>query len=560
MVPRNDKHLHEMKKILILTALSVLISCSSTNSTRKKTGISSAEITGNIVNDRFGGVGFHVFDHVHNGPKWHYEQVFAKRWRELNPSFVRLNDDPAWDLRKIDSISKYLEVMKETNTEIYFTSWNTEEIKKYRNEKDYVKHEVDNLEYLKWKKGFENIRYYCMANELSLDKWASMINDLEYFKKIQGLFHDEFKARGLDISLLATDSSPIEYWHTIQWASENMDDITGIYGGHHYINNYDLFDNSFYRFFLDKMKWGADLARSKNKRFIVGEFGAKQNSNIIDSVLHDACMYNNMPLENYLGIQVAEAVIAMINGGIYACGYWTFSDFPSKYNSHYINKWGLFRWEVDNYTTKPSYYCIGLLTKFFRGPSEAYEIISSDSLMRIAAIKNLETGSLSIAVINRNDDTRELSLKMKVPEKGKAFRKYLYDPENVPFNYFGDLQTYTRKISLKNETLSDTIPSQSLVVYTTAYDDDPPASVTGMNSESRKIDDRERTLLTWDPNSEKDLCYYRVYRSEKPDVEISPRRQIASTISNQYTDISVHNMPKYYYRVIAVDQSGNSSK
>ena len=549
-----------MKKILILTALSVLISCSSPNSPKEKTGISSAEITGNIVNDRFGGVGFHVFDHVHNGPKWHYEQVFAKRWRELNPSFVRLNDDPAWDLRKIDSISKYLEVMKETNTEIYFTSWNTEEIKKYRNEKDYVKHEVDNLEYLKWKKGFENIRYYCMANELSLDKWASMINDLEYFKKIQGLFHDEFKARGLDISLLATHSSPIEYWHTIQWASENMDDITGIYGGHHYINNYDLFDNSFYRFFLDKMKWGADLARSKNKRFIVGEFGAKQNSNIIDSVLHDACMYNNTPLENYLGIQVAEAVIAMINGGIYACGYWTFSDFPSKYNNHYINKWGLFRWEVDNYTTKPSYYCIGLLTKFFRGPSEAYEIISSDSLMRIAAIKNLETGSLSIAVINRNDDTRELSLKMKVPEKGKAFRKYIYDPENVPFNYFGDLQTYTRKISLKNETLSDTIPSQSLVVYTTAYDDDPPASITGMNSQSRKIDDRERTLLTWDPNSEKDLCYYRVYRSEKPDIEISPRRQIASTISNQYTDISVHNMPKYYYRIIAVDQSGNSSK
>ncbi len=549
-----------MKKILILTALLILFSCSEHDNSKGKFGTASAEITSTIVNERFGGVGFHVFDHVHNGPVWHYEQVFAKRWRELNPSFVRLNDDPAWDLRKIDSISKYLEVMKETNTEIYFTSWNTEEIKKYRNEKDYVKHEVDNLEYLKWKKGFENIRYYCMANELSLDKWASMINDLEYFKRIQGLFYDEFKARGLDISLLATDSSPIEYWHTIQWAAENMDDITGIYGGHHYINNYDLFDNSFYNFFLDKMKWGATLAKSKNKRFIVGEFGAKQNSNIIDSVLHDACMYNNTPLENYLGIQVAEAVIAMINGGIYACGYWTFSDFPSKYNSHYINKWGLFRWEVDNYTTKPSYYCIGLLTKFFRGPSQAYEIISSDSLIRIAAIQNLETGSLSIAVINRNDEARELSLKMKAPENGKAFRKYLYDPANVPFNYFGDLQSYTRKISVKNEALSDTIPPQSLVVYTTAYDDDPPASVSGLKSEIRQIEDRDRALLTWDPNTEKDFCYYRVYRSEKPDVEISPRKQIASTISNQYIDKSVHNMPKYYYRVIAVDQSGNSSK
>jgi len=141
-----------MKKILILTAISILISCSGQNSNREKPGIANAEITGNIVNERFGGVGFHVFDHVHNGPDWHYEQVFAKRWRELNPSFVRLNDDPSWDLRKIDSISKYLEVMKETNTEIYLTSWNTEEIKKYRNEKDYVKHEVNNLEYLKWKK------------------------------------------------------------------------------------------------------------------------------------------------------------------------------------------------------------------------------------------------------------------------------------------------------------------------------------------------------------------------------------------------------------------------
>jgi fibronectin type 3 domain-containing protein len=44
------------------------------------------------------------------------------------------------------------------------------------------------------------------------------------------------------------------------------------------------------------------------------------------------------------------------------------------------------------------------------------------------------------------------------------------------------------------------------------------------------------------------------------DVEISGRKQIASTISNAYTDISVHNMPQYYYKVVAVDQSGNASK
>lgn len=549
-----------MRIIYFLPVFIFFFSCVQQGKNNEKISISSAEINGKIVNDNFGGVGFHVFDHVHKGSQWHYEQVFAKRWRELNPSFVRLNDDPTWDFKKLDTISKYLEVMKGTNTEMYFTSWNTETIKKYRNEKDYVRHEVDNLEYLKKTKGFENIRYYCMANELSLDKWASMVNDLGYFKKIQGLFYDEFKARNLDIKLLATDASPIEYWKTIEWASENMDSITGVYGGHHYINDYDLFDNSFYNFFLEKMKWGAGIARSKNKKFIVGEFGAKQNSNTIDSVLHDACMYNNTPLENYMGIQVAEAIIAMINGGVYACGYWTFSDFPSAYRSNYINKWGLFRWEVDNYTTKPNYYCMGLLTKFFRGPAEAFETVSSDTLIRIASIKNKETGSVSIAVVNRNEVSKQLNLKLKTPDGNKAFRKYIYDPANVPFNYFGDLQNYTKKITIRDGFLLDTVPPLSLIVYTTGYDDDPPARVKGMKVENRKIENRARAVLTWEPNTEKDFCYYRIYRSEKPNVEISPRKQIASTISSQYIDKSVHNMPRYYYRVIAVDQSGNSSK
>ena len=92
-----------------------------------------------------------------------------------------------WNFSNLDTITRYLEVMKDTKTEMYLTSWNTESIKKFKTEKDYVRHEVDNLEYLKKTKGFENINYYCMANELSLDSWASMKNDLSYFKKVQGL-------------------------------------------------------------------------------------------------------------------------------------------------------------------------------------------------------------------------------------------------------------------------------------------------------------------------------------------------------------------------------------
>ncbi|HBH84962.1 MAG TPA: hypothetical protein DDY34_14320, partial [Bacteroidales bacterium] len=84
--------------------------------------------------------------------------------------------------------------------------------------------------------------------------------------------------------------------------------------------------------------------------------------------------------------------------------------------------------------------------------------------------------------------------------------------------------------------------------------------VKGLQVENKKDEGRDRAFLTWEANSEKDFCYYRIYRSEKPDVEISGRKQIASTISNSFKDISVHNMPQYYYKVVAVDQSGNAGR
>ncbi len=105
-------------------------------------------------------------------------------------------------------------------------------------------------------------------------------------------------------------------------------EITGVYGGHHYINSYDLDDPSFYNFFLGKMKWGADLAKSKNKKFIMGEFGPKQGSFFMVSVFYVGLIYNTTPLEPYVGIQIAEAIMAQINGGICASIYWTFLRHP----------------------------------------------------------------------------------------------------------------------------------------------------------------------------------------------------------------------------------------
>ena len=338
-----------MNNKLLLFLIPVLLGCTGQHDNLKNQ-TSSIQVSNQVTNEEYGGIGFHVIFHTRNPTQWRYEQVFAKRWRELNPSFARVTDSPKWGKKELDDAFRYLEVMKNTNTEIYLTSFGVSSINEYADELDYVKKEVDNIEYLIQEKGFDNINYYCMTNELSVEEWASMVkkNELDRFKRIHQLFYDEFGRRDLDVKLLATDASPFQYWHTIEWAAENMDEITGIYGGHHYINSYDLDDLSFYDFFLDKMKWGSNLAKDKNKKFIMGEFGPKQGSFFMDSVFYDGLIYNNTPLEPYVGIQIAEAILAQINGGIYASSYWTFCDIPgippSREFGYRVNKWGVFKW------------------------------------------------------------------------------------------------------------------------------------------------------------------------------------------------------------------------
>ena len=222
-----------MKKTVIVFILAGICSCKPGRNVENIL-VSEVNISDSVINDDFRGIGFHVFYHLHKAPRWHYEEIFAKRWRELNPAFARITDHQDWDNEEKDKMAAYLEVMKDTDTELYFTTWNTREINNYDHEIDYVLKQVDNLQYFKENKGFNALNYYCMANELSVERWASMKDDLDRFKRVHQLFYNEIVRRNLGIKLLATDASPFQYWPTIEWAAENMDDITGVYGGHHY--------------------------------------------------------------------------------------------------------------------------------------------------------------------------------------------------------------------------------------------------------------------------------------------------------------------------------------
>jgi hypothetical protein len=506
-----------------------------------------------VVHPNFGGVGFHAFQQSFTWSKDEWDNVIYKKWRELNPSFVRLNDNQSWDRAKWDDVADHILRMKQTGTEVYMTTWDPPVLKTDAERRDYARKVVDNLEHLIRGRGCTNIHYYCMSNELSLGKWGSMAADMETFKAYHQALFDELKARKLDVKLLATDASPVDWWNTVEWAAKNMDDITGIYGGHHYVNDRALDDERFYPWFLEKAQWGAGIAKAKGKNFVLGEFGSKQDGRTIDGVMHDCCVYFDTPQESMLGIQVPEAAIAAINGGVYAMGYWTFMDLPDEMSKTYINKWGLFRASGQDHSTRSLYYAYGLLTKFFRGPATVYAVETSDPRLRVAAIQHHNRKTWSIVIVNRNK--REVSVQIgargagvspAIPD-GTAFRKYVYDPAHPPMNPCGDLQGPSGKVAMKRGRLTDTIGPMTLTVYTTAYDDTPPAPVKGVKTE--KAPDGG-IVVRWQANSEPDLCYYRIFRDGV---------QIGSTVATKYSDRNAAG-DTGVYKVVAVDQSGNAGR
>lgn len=508
-------------------------------------------VGGRIVQPRFGGVGFQTFI-THSYTQPHFEQVVGKRWRELNSSFARVVHYRKRSPKKFDESAAQLAFLKTTGTEVYMITDNAPDLESADERTAYAKEIVDELERFVRGHGLTNLKHYCMTNELSLGGWGRLGGDLPKFKDYHRALCEELRARKLDINMLATDASPISWWNTIHWATRNMDQYTGVYGGHHYISEFTPDDARFYPWFLCKLKWAAGMARERGKEFIIGEFGAKPDGRTVNGVIQDRCVYWDTPQEPMVSIQLAEATIAALNAGVYASCYWTFMDCQDLPGATYVNKWGLFRWSGEDYSTRPHYYAYGLLSKFFRGPAAVFRVDCDDPLLRIAAVRHHGKNTWSVAAVNRNRTAVPVGIRFPRGLERADFRKYVYDPARVSLHPFGDLPGPADTIKLADGSLNDTLGAGTLTIYTTAYDDQPPAAVEGLTVE--KTEDGHRRLR-WKPSPEDDLCYYRVFRS--PGAEAGESR-IASTIAAEFIDEKADPAAEYAYRVVAVDQSGNA--
>lgn len=513
------------------------------------------KVGGQVITPRFTGVGFHAEFFMTSITPEFFDQVVAKRWKELNPGFARVfhrwapGPVAARDQAALDGFLKQFLFFKQaTGTEVYFTTGGPKDTQPGPEREAYARAVVDELEYL-LQGGATNITTYCMSNELSMGTWAAMVKDLDKFKDYHRLIHAEIQRRGLKLDLLATDASPISYWNTIEWAAANMDSITEVYGGHHYANQHPPEDLAFYDWFREKVAWAVSIARSKGKEFILGEFGPAQFIQNKYGVRWDTCRYYGTPREPLAGLQLSEAVLAAINGGARAMGYWTFMDYPDDERSKRINQWGLFKWLKNGGELRTMYYPYGLLTKFFRGPGQILEISTSDPKIRAAAIRH-EKGTWSLAVINRNENPTSIAVSLP-GNPASAWRKYEYVVAAPPKTEDGDLPGPVAVV----KSLRDTVKPLSLSIYTTAYEDEPPESVSELKAQ-RFFDDRLpgatvwAQRLTWKASTSRDVIYYRVFYGDE---------RAGSTATTEFLDEDAHRPAGRKWRVVAVDSSGNVS-
>lgn len=424
-----------------------------------------------VVNDRFIGVGYHdSFSVHHKQSSVKIEKILDERWQECNPSFARVTHTWGWDM---EHAVRQLKMMQKCGTQVYLTTWDPEAHKTAGSIGRYAEKVAGLLEELIVGRGLDNIRWYCMTNELSLPSesgWGGLYKDLPRFAVYHHQIYKALEKRRLSVSLLATDASPIGRWDSISWAARKMQKITGVYGGHHYINEYLPGDPAFYPWFSKKVKESADIAHRLGKPFIMGEFGPKQHIGPRYGFTRwDGCAYFDTAVEFLGALQASEAVIAAVNAGVDAIGYWTFSDYPDSYapKKVYANKWGTVIWDGKKFPRRPVYFAMGLLSRFFRGPAGVHRVQFSDPALHGMAVHNQKTGGLNLAILNWKNEPVSVRFEIKGNSAGVKGALYVFDSNKTSCYLSGKgllESTFSGKIRVPSKKLE--IPAQSLVVFT----------------------------------------------------------------------------------------------
>lgn len=527
----------------------------------------------------FGGMGFNNLEtglYPLMNPEF-FNQYVAKCHMELSPGFSRCWGGFAeWTKEAMDAYYEcYSRMQAKTDTIMYLVPGRAVSQETPEARRQWASDVADRLAYLYHEKGMKHIRYFCMSNEQSLDRWGALIDNMELMKEYHTYLFREFQKRRLPIGLMAPDVSEPRNYHTLFWSMSHMAEISAAYTSHLYLHGtFDAEDTGMYKWAERMFAGCAASAKGQEKFFLLSEYGwgqfqgnpptadgdtADYPSPALPGTTLDYPRYTGTPKEAYSLLSIAELNLACINAGVFATGYWSFVDYPDpqicayrtgdewgrKWNDAYpylgwgidirYNKCGVLRFNDFEHPAADSYWCVGLMTRYMKQDTQVMHLRGNDPLLRAAALRDRK-GHISLCIVNRHAEETELSLSLGALAQ-KPLRQYVYDPQNVPRNAFADLQPYSALIAVDAEGHATTrLGGNTVVILTTDYEERTPAQAENVRLEGGR--------LTWDAVSEAEHRYYRVF---------ADGRQIASTVE---TSLPAPENAREF-QVYSVDQYGN---
>ncbi len=117
--------------------------------------------------------------------------------------------------------------------------------------------------------------------------------------------------------------------------------------------------------------------------------------------------------------------------------------------------------------------------------------------------------------------------------------------------------TYYYYITSKDNYGCESYGSNVVFAKTLSVDITPPSSPTGLIFSPI---DLTTIFIDWNDNSEIDISHYLVYRSTLSGFVPSENEFIAEVSTSCYLDTNLNKNTRYYYRIFAVDTSGNVSE
>lgn len=493
------------------------------------------------------------------------DQRVLKTFREISPTYARVFAGFAnWTKEAMDAFADYYDAtFRKAGTTLYVVPGRMPVVTDGFDVEEYCEAVATRLEYLVRKRNLAKLRYYCIANEMSVGStyaWFAKHHDL-YAELNRGM-QRAFGAHGLDIGLQTPDSSGFNTVAEIDWAISEINEQTDTYCWHYYDRKHQPGDPSLYEDLSVTLTNLVAKCMKKEKRLSLGEFGFTGRTTPLGKGrmrddAHAGFRDPNGVFAREAAISRAEMGLAALNAGCVSAVSWTMVDYPDPFlredgdtpeeKRRYdvarfsgfgldvrYNKNGLFRWCDDerDYSSYPDLYTMGYLVRLFRKGARVLPGASDDPTLRFGGVTN-PNGSASFAVVNWGA-AKTVELVVAHP-LAKPLRVYEYDSAKPPYSAFNDLQPAKGTAAEKDGVVTVDVPARSLTFLTTDYVDRVPTPVSGISAADG--------IVRWKASADPEHVYYRVYCDEK---------QVASTVA---TSAKLEKAGKCM--VTSVDRWGN---